>query len=298
MDFVGPVSVVAAMALIVVALIEAPSRGWADPVMLVLFAGGAIATLVFVAVELRIDYPVLDLRLFADRNFGGGALSVGLQFLVMFGLAFLIVQHLQLVLGYGALQSALAITPLGVPLVGISALAPWLEPRVGLRLLTAPGFLLVAAGLYLTSRFTVDSTYLDVLWPLLLVGAGMGLSMASATRAVMTATTADNHGVGAAVNDAAREVGAAIGIAIAGSILAAGYANRIEPELEQVPQPARGPAADSLAAALEVAEAIGAAGTRLSEAAFVDRFQQKSTGDVTEDVEQLLGFVLRGLGAR
>ncbi|WP_396908745.1 MFS transporter [Mycolicibacterium sp.] len=273
MDIVGSAAVVAAIALIVVGLIEAPSRGWADPVVLMLFAGGAVATLVFAAVELRIEHPLLDLRLFGDRIFGGAALSVGLQFLVMFGLAFLIVQYLQLILGYGALESAVAIAPLGVPLVGISVLAPWLEPRVGLRLLTVPGFLLVAAGLYLTSRLTVDAVYLDVLWPLLLLGAGMGLCMAPATTAIMTATPADDHGVGAAVNDAAREVGAAIGIAVAGSILATGYSNRIASALEHVPASARGAAADSPAAALEVAQTLGAAGARLSEAAqaaFVD----------------------------
>lgn len=267
MDLMGSVSVAAAIALSVIALIEAPARGWTDSVVLALFATGTLAAVVFVIVELRIDHPLLDLRLIADRNFGSGALSVALQFMVMFGLAFLIVQYVQLILGYGALQSALAIAPMGVPLVAISALAPWLGPRVGLRLLTVPGFLLVAAGLYLTSRLTVDAVYVDILWPLLLMGTGMGLCMAPATTAIVNAAPAEDQGVAAAVNDAAREVGAAIGIAIAGSVLAAGYSNRIQPILVQVPPEARGPFSDSLAAALQVAEGGGPAAQPLAEAA-------------------------------
>ncbi len=267
MDFVGSVAVVAAIVVIVITLIEAPERGWADPVVLGLFAGGAVATVVFVIVELRRAHPLLELRLFADRNFGGAALSIGLQFLVMFGLAFLVVQYVQLILGYDAWRSAVAIAPIGVPLVGISALAPWLGPLIGLRLLTVPGFLLVAAGLYLTSRLTVGAVYLDVLWPLLLMGAGMGLCMAPATTAIMTASPEDDHGVAAAVNDAAREVGAAFGIAIAGSVLAAGYSDRIADVLGRVPPQVRGPVSDSPAAALQVVESMGPPAAPIAEAA-------------------------------
>lgn len=267
LDLAGSLTVIAALALIVVGLIEAPERGWTDPVTLGFFAGGAIAAAVFAAIELRIDHPLLELRLFRDRNFGGGTLTVGLQFLVMFGLAFLIVQYVQLVLGYGAWQSAVAIAPIGVPLVGISAVAPWLGPRIGLRLLAVGGFLLVAAGLYLTSRLTVDAVYVDILWPLLLMGAGMGLSMAPATTAIMTASPEDDHGAAAAVNDAAREVGAAVGIAIAGSVLAAGYVDRIAAVLPQLPAQVQDPVSDSPAAALQIAESMGPAAARVYEGA-------------------------------
>uniref|UniRef100_A0A5Q5CKK6 Drug resistance transporter, EmrB/QacA subfamily n=1 Tax=Mycobacterium sp. (strain JLS) TaxID=164757 RepID=A0A5Q5CKK6_MYCSJ len=267
MDLVGSVSVAAAIALVVTALIEAPVRGWTDPLVLALFGGGTLATSVFVVVELRIAHPLLQLRMFADRSFGGGALAVALQFMVMFGVAYLIVQYVQLVLGYGPMKSALAMAPIGVPLVAVSALAPWLGPRIGLRLLTVPGFLLVAAGLYLTSRITVDAVYVDLLWPLLLMGSGLGLCMAPATTAIVNATPAEDQGVAAAVNDAAREVGAAIGIAIAGSVLAAGYSSRIHPVLTQMPPQARGPFSDSLAAALQVVEGGGPAAQPLAAAA-------------------------------
>lgn len=267
MDLVGSVAVAAAIGLLVVGLIEAPARGWMDAWVLALFGCGAVATVVFVVAELRLAHPLLQLRLFADRSFGSGALSVTLQFMVMFGVAYLIVQYVQLILGYGALKSALALAPIGVPLVALTAVTPWLSPRVGLRLLTVPGFLLVAAGLYLTSRLTVDAVYLDVLWPLLLMGTGLGLCTAPATTAIVNACPAADQGVAAAVNDAAREVGAAVGIAVAGSVLAAGYSSRIQPVLDTLPPPVQEPASDSLASALQVAPSIGPAGAQLAEVA-------------------------------
>ena len=84
--------------------------------------------------------------------------------------------------------------------------------------------------------------------------------------------SSDKQGLAAAVNDAAREIGAAIGIAIAGSVLAAGYANRIDPVLAQIPAAARIPVSNSLAAALEVADHAGPQGvqlTRYATAAFI-----------------------------
>ncbi|MCJ0981048.1 MFS transporter, partial [Rhodococcus sp. ARC_M12] len=83
----------------------------------------------------------------ARRGFGAGALSVCIQFLVTFGVFLLLVQYLQLILGYGPLTAALALTPMVVPLIVISVIAPWLSNIVGLRVMTTVGLLTIAAGL-------------------------------------------------------------------------------------------------------------------------------------------------------
>ncbi len=264
MDYVGSLAVAVAIGLIVIALTEAPHRGWTDPLVLGLFAGGAVASVVFVVVELSRAHPLLDLRLFADRGFASGTLSITLQFLVLFGVFYVLIQYLQLIVGYEPLRSALALAPVVVPIVGISLLAPWLAERLGLRVLTVPGMLAIAAGIFLASRLQVESSYTDFLWALLIMGTGLGVCMAPATAAIVAATPVEKHGVAAAVNDAAREVGAAVGIAIAGSVLAAGYTNRITPALSSLPGPAREPFSDSLAAALQAADQSGPAREQLA----------------------------------
>lgn len=164
-----------------------------------------------------------------------------------------------------------------VPLVLISLIAPRLAERFGLRWVSLVGLTMVGIGLLVTARLDLDSGYWGVLWSLLIMSTGMGLCTAPATAAIVAGTPVAKHGVAAAVNDAAREIGAALGIAVAGSVLAAGYANRIAPALPKLPESARGPVGDSLAAALQVAERAGPAGKPLAdfaERAFLHGFQQ------------------------
>ncbi len=264
-DWVGAVAVAIAIAAIVFACVEIPARGWLDPLVTPTLALGVAAAVVFVIMELRVAAPLLDVRLFARRGFGAGSLSVTIQFLVTFGVFLLLVQYLQLILGYGPLGSALGLVPMAVPLVAISVIAPWLSSRVGLRAMTVTGLLAIATGLFLVSRLTLAADYPDLLWPLLILSAGLGLCTAPATYAIVADTPVAKHGVAAAVNDAAREIGAAIGIAVSGSVLAAGYTHHIQPALPQLPEPARGPVADSLAAALQVADRAGPAAQPLAE---------------------------------
>lgn len=181
MDYRGSFLVAIAIGLIVVAVTEAPAWGWTNPRLLALLGGGLVALVIFVVVELRRAHPLLQLRLFAHRGFGSGTLSIIMQFLVIFGVFLLLVQYLQLIMGYQPLQSALALAPIAVPLVSISVIAPWLSDRFGLRLIMVAGLVVIAASLYLTSQLGVDAVYLDFLWPLLALGTGLGLCTAPAT---------------------------------------------------------------------------------------------------------------------
>ncbi|WP_280387976.1 MFS transporter [Nocardia wallacei] len=275
----GALSGAAAIGLVTVAALEAPQRGWTDPAVLTMALAGAGAVAVFVVVERRADHPLLDVRLFAGRGFSTGTISVAVQFLVSFGLFMLIVQFFQLILGYRPLMSALAMAPMIVPMIALSVVTPRLAERCGLRLVTATGIATVGVGLLSLTHLTAASTFVDVLWPLLIMSVGLGLSAAPATAAIVEDVPADKHGVAAAVNDAAREVGAAVGIALAGSILAAGYSHRIAAALPLLPEPIRGPVSSSLAGALQVTDHLGPQARPLAdfaEAAFVHGLRQAS----------------------
>ncbi|MFE7746805.1 MFS transporter [Nocardia sp. NPDC057455] len=279
MDLWGTVTAASAVGLLVVAAIQAPERGWLDPVVIGIAITAALASTAFVLIELRVAHPLLDVRLFADRGFGAGTATVTLQFLVCFGTFLLLVQFLQLILGYRPLTSALAMAPMIVPMVVISAVAPRLAERVGLRWPTFTGLTVIGIALIALSRLDAHSTYVDLLWPLLIMSSGTGLCTAPATAAIIAGTPVEKHGIAAAVNDAAREVGAAVGIAVAGSILAAGYSDRIAPALPRLPEQIRGPVGDSLAAALQVTERAGPSAAPLAEvaeSAFVHGAQQSA----------------------
>ena len=124
--------------------------------------------------------------------------------------------------------------------------------------------LLIAAGLLCMRLLELDSPYLDLAWPLLIMSTNIGLCTRPTTSAIMGAVQDEKQGVASAINDTTREVGAAIGIAVAGSILAAQYNRNLDSQLAAFPEPVRGPASDSLAAALAVADQMGTPGARLA----------------------------------
>lgn len=228
-DVLGSVTSILAVAGIVGGLLESPHRGWSDPFVLIGIVGGLILLGVFCVIEMRSASPLLDIKLFRSRSFSAGSVAVTIQFFASFALFFLMMQQLQLIFGYSPLKSALALFPLIIGVSICSLVGNWFASTYHqLRLVLVTGIAFGGAGLILQG--TLDHTsYLTVGIALLVFSIGIGLASAPSTTAIMSNTPLDNQGVGSAVNDTAREIGAAIGIALAGSMMTVGYTSRIEP---------------------------------------------------------------------
>ncbi|OBK95576.1 MFS transporter [Mycobacterium asiaticum] len=265
LDVPGAATVGAAVAVFVFGILQAPAHGWSDPRVFGCLIAGAALAVVFGVIELRRRDPLLDIRLFANPYFGTGAATITMVFLATFGLFFLVVQYLQQVKGYSALIAALALGPMAVPLLALSLLSSWYLLRLGLRVVVFASMVLVSIGFLCMCTLTADSSYLQICWPLMIISTGFGLCTAPTTSAIMGAAPDEKQGVASAVNDATREVGGALGIALAGSILAGSYSHRIAGALGDLPQPVRGPASDSLTKALAVANHLGPQGLALAE---------------------------------
>jgi hypothetical protein len=153
-------------------------------------------------------------------------------------------------------------------------------PRLGLRLVLFLGTMLIAVGFACMRVLDLHSTFFDLCWPALILSTGIGFCTAPTTSAIMGAVSDAKQGVASAVNDTSREMGGALGIAVAGSILAGRYSHELAPRLAGFPAPVRGPATDSLAKAVEVAGKLGPQGSKLAEvskAAFVTAMHASMT---------------------
>lgn len=162
-------------------------------------------------------------------------MAVTIFFFANFGFFFLIMQYCQEVMGYSPLGTALALTPLFIPMFILAVLSFWYLPKLGLRVVLFTGLLLVAIGIFCMRTLELGTTYSDFACPITVMSIGIGLCTESATPAIMNAAPDEKQGVASAVNDTTREVGAALGIAVAGSILAAHYANVLTPKLRPSP---------------------------------------------------------------
>jgi EmrB/QacA subfamily drug resistance transporter len=265
LDWIGAALIAGAVAVFVYGVLEAPARGWTHPLVCGSMGAGAVLAVAFGFIEARRRHPLLDVRLFRKPDFATGSATITVFFLAMFGFFFLIMQYIQLVMGYSPIQTAFALSPLMVPMLTLSALAHWYLPRMGLRLVVFVGLLLISVGFLCLRVLQLHSPYWDMMWPLLVMSTGIGFCTAPSTFAIMAAVPDEKQGVASAVNDTTREVGAALGIALAGSILAARYTHAIASHLAAFPQPLRAPASHSLAQALQVAKTLGPQGAQLAE---------------------------------
>jgi EmrB/QacA subfamily drug resistance transporter len=273
LDWIGAVLIGAAVAIFVFGVVEAPVRGWSHPIVWGCMSAGVVFGAAFAVVERWRRHPLLDVRLFGKPEFAIGSIGITVLFFANFGFFFIVMQYMQLILGYSPLQTAFALTPVAVPIMVLGATINLYLPRIGLRVSVALGLFLIAVGLFSMRSLDVGSTYIDLVWPFLITSTGIGLCVAPTTSAIMNSVPAEKQGVASAVNDTTRELGAALGIAVAGSVLAAQYHKALAPRLAGFPEQVRDSALDSLAHALAVADRIGEQGARLAglaESAFLE----------------------------
>ena len=273
LDLTGGVLSALGLSALVYGIIEGPERGWGDPLTLAAFGLAVALTAAFVAWELRRDAPLLDPRLFRLPGFGAGTASIAVQFFAFFGFVFVILQYVQFVLGYSALEAGLALAPMAALMMGLSPRVPRLLRHFGPGRVGPVGLLSMAAGFAVFSTAGIGSSYWLLLGGLALLGVGAALATTPATTAIVSSLPASKQGVASAVNDLAREVGGALGIAVLGSALTDRYAAGVPDVIANAPPELAQRANEALPAALALAERLGPQGARLAaeaQAAFVD----------------------------
>ena len=227
-DTIGSVLSAVAIGSLVLGIHEGPERGWTDGLTLAALVLGAVALAGFIVWELRHARPLLEIRLFADRALAAGSLTLLIVFAVMFGLFLVLVQFLQAVLGYSALRAAAGLLPMAMVMMPLSAVAPVIAKRFGTRRVLMVGLGLFGLGiLLLATLVSVEGGYWSVLPGLLVLAVGIGLAMSPSTTAITESLPPEKQGVASALNDTVRELGGAIGIALLGSIVNAGYRSNV-----------------------------------------------------------------------
>ena len=238
----------------------------ADPGRLRDRGGSRSAT--FVWWERRIDEPMLDVRFFANPRFTAASLTVTLVFFALFGFVFLATQYLQFVLGYSAFEAGLRTLPFAVAMMVLAPLSSKAVQWFGTKRVVVDRHAGVRCGtgrcVDVDGRFGLSAR----MFAMLLMGAGMGLSVAPATESIMGALPLHQAGVGSAVNDTSREVGGALGVAIVGSMMSSLYASELNSRLPaNTPGSVRDAADQSVGAALQMSGHLGRVGIPLADAA-------------------------------
>lgn len=257
-DLAGAALSVLAIGGLVLGIHEGPTRGWGDGLTISALATGLLAGVLFARHERRHGEPLLDVRAFREPWLAAGSSTLLVVFAISGGIFVVLFPFFQAVLGWSALGSMAGLLPLIVVMMGASGLSASLAARVGRRATMIGGVAGMAVGLALLALL-VSGEYRSVLPGMLVMGLGMGLAMPPATESITASLPTDRQGVASALNDATRELGSALGIALLGAVLAGSYADAIRPALAAMPAHAQG-AHDGIGRAFDIAAATPDAG--------------------------------------
>jgi hypothetical protein len=282
-------------------IIEAPVRGWSTSGTLAGFAAAAAALVVFVAWERRVAEPMLDVGLFTNLRFSAASGAVTVAFFTLFGFIFLITMYFQFLHGYSPLSTGVRLLPVAFSLGAASTMGPRLALRLGNKAVVGTGLTLMAVGFAWISRSSIHTSYVEIVGQMLVTAGGLGLATAPATEAIMGVVPKERAGVGSAVNDATRELGGTLGVAVIGSIFASLYIHAIQTSAAAavVPVALLAQAKESVGAALLGARQLATSNPRaaglLTEAAHHAFFDGFKAGCMVAAVVAAAGALFVGI---
>ncbi len=227
-DFLGGLLCALGLGGPVFALIEAPQRGFGDPLIVGTLVGGAALLAAFVWWERVAREPMLPLAFFARRNFAFANLETLTVYAGLSTLTFFLVLFLQQLAGYTALRSGLALVPITIVMFVLSPRVGRLSMRFGPRLFMAVGPLVAGGSLLALVRLRPGFSYwVELLPPLVGFSVGLSLIVAPLTATVLADVDETDAGIASGVNNAIARVAGLLGIAVVGAAVAGG-SNRLD----------------------------------------------------------------------
>ena len=213
-DWWGMVTLGGAIFCLTFGLVEANSRGWGSPLIVSLFVAAALLIAAFVVSQRRGRYPMITRGLARNRQFMGASASLLLFAIGMMGTLFMTVLLFVNLWGYSELEAALAVTP--VPLMALitSPLVGRFSERFQPRAFGVPALIVMAAGLFALSNLPAEPALWSAIWPLALVGLGVGATFPAVSIGSMGSIRGQELGLGSGIVNMSRQVGFAIGVAL------------------------------------------------------------------------------------
>lgn len=218
-DFIGGFFLVSSLSALLLALNKGAKEGWLSPFIVSLLALFMIGMILFVAVELCVKRPLVDLSLFKNPSFTMSNFVGFISFLAMYGALFLMPFFLRNILGYTAIKAGIAMLPLTASMVLLAPLGGKLGDRLGSRFPAALGMTLITLALFSFSRMTETIAGFNIVWRLCLMGVGLAFTMSPLSNGVMGSLPPDKIGVGSGIFNLFKNVGGSVGVALMGALL-------------------------------------------------------------------------------
>ena len=212
-DLLGFLSVATGLVCLLLALTEGQKWGWTSYSIMILLTVGVLSLALFVVIELEVERPLLNVRVFKHWAFTNSLMLVSVLSIGLFAVLFYIPLLLQQARGLGAFDTGLLLLPQALVMAVIMPTAGLLYDKIGPRWPAAIGLAIVALGTYMLTGVTLESSTEHVVWVLVLRAVGMGLAMMPIMTGGLSAVPPDQVDGASAFNNVVQRTSSALGLA-------------------------------------------------------------------------------------
>lgn len=213
-DFIGFLCIAASLFSLLLALEEGDNWGWSDYRTVMLFLGAAVFMALFIVVELHVEHPVLDVRVFKHWPFVNSLLLISTMSIGLFAVLFYVPSFLQDAQGWTPLNTGLTLLPQAIAMALLMPFAGLLYDKIGARWPAVIGLALVGSGILLLSRINVDITRGELILGMVVMATGMALGMMPIMTGGLSVLPPEISDSGSAFNTLIQRVSSALGLAV------------------------------------------------------------------------------------
>ncbi|WP_327587905.1 MFS transporter [Nonomuraea sp. NBC_00507] len=229
LDLLGAMLLVGASVALLLGIVQGPEAGWGSPVVVAGFVGAGVLFAAWTLVELKVEYPLLDPRVFRVPGLRSACLGMASVFFGMFALFYLNASFLQYAMGFSVLWTGLGVIPLTVPVILGGRHVGRLSQRIGVDATIALAFVFVGGGLLGLSTSGAQTPYAGYAAWLVVTGVGVTLALPTLSGVIAGSLPPTQAGVGTGLQATTREFGSALGVAVIGTVFNARFAAALPP---------------------------------------------------------------------
>ncbi|WP_297418147.1 DHA2 family efflux MFS transporter permease subunit [Clostridium sp.] len=218
-DFLGITTVSISMLTLILGLVQAPDKGWTSVNTLMLFSTSLITMVAFIFIELNSEEPMLPMQLLQSKYFSSASITLIFMTAGMMAGSFLVSFFLTRIMKLSVLDAGLTIIAMPIAMIIFSLIAGPISNKIGARPFAVAGIILTSISVYLFGTLNADSSRFDVMWRLLISGAGIGMTMSPLMASTVRNAPRDKVGIASGVANVSRTFGMVLGVAILATLL-------------------------------------------------------------------------------